>query len=129
MWSLSQRRGEKRRRKKGIGKGCFSGQERRRNHTKQEKKRPSKEESESQTSHKRADSGAFIQTGDTNPVESEGASIPWLRDSQLNSEKVKEAQRKDPVIGHFIVIEEEGNKPDWNDGAAQGNELKSYLAQ
>ena len=63
-------------------------------------------------------SEVYISTSDTNPVELEGASTPWLSDSKLNSEKVKEAQRKDPVIGRFIVLKEAANKPDWNDVAA-----------
>ena len=59
----------------------------------------------------------------------ECANIPWLSDSKFNLEKVKEAQGKDPIISCFIALKETGNKPDWNDVAAQENELMSYWAQ
>ena len=47
----------------------------------------------------------------------------------LTSKGSRKHRRKDPIIRCPKVLKETGEKPDWNDISAQGNELKSYWAQ
>ena len=53
----------------------------------------------------------------------------WLSDSRLSLDALRDAQRRDPVVGQFLKMKEEGEKPSWNDISSQGNEFKSYWAQ
>ena len=41
---------------------------------------------------------------------------------------VRDAQKKEAVIGHFLQFKKKGDKPEWNDISAQA-EFKSYWAQ
>ena len=60
-------------------------------------------------------------TGATDQDVTRDTNIPWLSDSILSLERIKEAQKRDPIISCFIELKEAGDKPDGNDISAQGS--------
>ena len=46
-----------------------------------------------------------------------------MDDSRLNPELVRDAQKRDAAIGLFLQFKKKGDKPEWNDISAQGQNL------
>ena len=55
--------------------------------------------------------------------------VLWISDDRMNSQKIKDGQRRDPVISCFLRMKEEEDKPGWKDISAPGSEFKSYWTQ
>ena len=115
---------EKRRSREGKGT-------RRRNQVETEEKQaaPGKRRRGPKPVSKKTEQEENAPTDATNQDVTRDTNILWLSDSKFNLDRIKEAQKKDPIISRFIALKDTGDKPDWNDIIAQNNELKSYWVQ